>query len=112
MPSDRTVATYHFKQRYKTLIPKREWDDEVLPQLDFYYFFIYTDGSKMNSGSGVEIYFEVFNLKVSQILGEFATEFHTEIAMSIEAKIISITRKLAIKSDSQAAIKRHLANFH
>ena len=65
--------------RYKTLIPNREeWVNGFPPQLGSSDLVIYTDGSKMNSGSGVRIYSEEINLKASENLGEFATGFQTE----------------------------------
>ena len=44
------------------------------------------DGSKINSDSGVRIYSDKLNLKVSEVLVEFATVFSKEIAVSLKAK--------------------------
>ena len=68
MPSDHTAKTYHFTMRYKTLIPNREeWVNGLPPQIDSSDLVIYTDGSKMNSGSGIGIYSEEINLKPQKI---------------------------------------------
>ena len=81
MPPDHIAKTYHFNMRYKTLIPNREeWVNGFSPQLDYSDLVIYTDGSKMNSGSGVGIYSEKINLKASENLGEFASVFQSDIA--------------------------------
>ena len=87
-----------------------EWVNGFPPQLDSLDLVIYTDGSKMNSGSGVVIYSEEINLKASESLGEFASVFQTEIvAITHTAReILHINlnnKKIAICSDSQAAIK-------
>ena len=100
MPPDHTTETIHFYLRFKTLIPNRkDCDYGFSPQLDSFHLVVYTDGSKMNSGSGVGIYSEGLNLEATENLGAFAAVFQTEIfAITLTAR-----EKIVIWSNSQAA---------
>lgn len=109
MHTDKSIPMYYFEKNFNVLIPQRtEWENgEVLDPSEMSMF---TDGSKIESGTGSGIYSSDLSLKVSTSLGQYATISQAEIYAIIEICDEISKRKLQDReinnfTDSQASIK-------
>lgn len=109
MPSDHMETTFQFDKGFDTVIPDRlEWESGYSPIRGD--ITVFTDGSKMNEGTGAGIYCEELELNISIPLGISATVFQSETLaigrgcrMLIDQQVIGKT--IVICSDSESAIK-------
>ncbi|XP_073811921.1 uncharacterized protein [Musca autumnalis] len=106
--SDYISPQLHFDE-IDVRIPHREaWTHNSPPLLGIE---VYTDGSKMEMGTGAGIYSDTLNLRLSYKLNERSSVFQAEIfAVKKAAELISnkkgdITGPVTIYVDSQAALK-------
>jgi len=109
MQSDHTIPVYNFSKIYKVIIDVDYWrnNDLNLPE-DIIVWF--TDGSRMDSGTGAGVYGIRPNRSFSFSLGKFASVFQTEIYAIIQCAYENIRRAyknkwILIFSDSQSALK-------
>ena len=109
MPSDHMEAVFSFEKGFSTIFPDRlEWSNNRTP-IDG-DIRVFTDGSKMEEGTGAGIYCEELNFNVSIPLGILATVFQSEthaVSESCEMLIERQTtdKKIFICSDSESAIR-------
>lgn len=109
MRSDKCTPQYLINRRFEILIPLRtEWETETLFNPDD--LVIYTDGSKMESGSGAGIFSIAPPINASMPLGKFATITQAEAYAILETCAIlkshnTQDRKIYICTDSQASLK-------
>ena len=109
MPSDHMDAVFRFDKNFETNVPNRsEWDNGRLPLAGD--LAVFTDGSKMDEGTGAGIYCEEMGLKVSIPLGTSATVFQSETLAISKCCCILMERqvkekKIVIYSDSESTIK-------
>ncbi|XP_028161440.1 uncharacterized protein LOC114353581 [Ostrinia furnacalis] len=107
MGCDTMQPRYMFSKDFKVSIPTREdWKRGLKRQQDSLIW--YTDGSKMNSGTGAGVYSK--QSEHSESLGRFATVFQAETYAIIMCAVRNIEqahkkRDIYILSDSQAALK-------
>lgn len=109
MHADKCIPQYHFEKNFNVTLTQRDfWENEnPLEPADLN---IYTDGSKMDSGSGLGIYSTNPQLKVYKPLDKYATITQAETCAIIETCNILISREthnknINICSDSQASLK-------
>lgn len=110
MISDKMLPRYSFQNRFEIIIPTRqEWESgNVLRQLG--NTTCYTDGSKMETGTGAGVYSGQLSLERTHSLGNYCSVFLSEVyavldcADELVRKDIS-RRQISILSDSQAALK-------
>lgn len=84
MHTDKCAPRYNFEKSFNIHIPQRnEWerDDFVDPSKTS----IFTDGSKIESGTGSFVYSRRPYLKISRSLGQYLTISQAEIYVIIDA---------------------------
>lgn len=109
MLSNHMEATFKFEKNFETIFSSRQdWsidgttvDEDVT---------VFTDGSKMNEGTGAGIYCKDLKFGVSIHLGTLATMFQSEAyAISENCDLLIkrqiVKKKILICSDSESAIK-------
>jgi ribonuclease HI len=109
MQSGHTIPVYNFSKIYKVKLDVDNWrnNDLNLPE-DIIVWF--TDGSRMDSGTGAGLYGIRPNRSFSFSLDKFASVFQTEIYAIIQCAYENIRRayknkRIMIFSGSQAALK-------
>ena len=107
---DRDVARYRLNNTYKVVYPERdEWETESGPLREQELIW-YTDGSKMEEGSGVGLCLDGSSREMHIPLGKHSTVFQAEIT-AIQACALGNRaagyrgKRICICSDSQAALK-------
>ena len=106
--SDFKINSYNFQQQYLTIFPsKEEWLNNQINLKDYEVIW-YTDGSKTENCSGAGLHCIDTEIYVS--LGKYASVFQAEThAIELAARKCLdnkfIGKKIAIVSDSQAALK-------
>lgn len=109
LTTDYITPTLHFDNAFSTVFPSREdWDSErLLGKSDIEVF---TDGSKMECGTGSGVFAESLNIEEYYKLGEENSVFQAEVlAIEKSAELLMDkaihNRSITIFVDSQAAIK-------
>jgi ribonuclease HI len=107
MPEDVTLTIHDFDMKFQVVIPNRDTWKTGRPRADQVW---YTDGSKMDTGTGAGIYEGRCIFQMSVRLGKYATVFQAELIAIYYCvcKILENGTKhktLAICSDSQVALK-------
>lgn len=111
--SDSMTAAYNLERSCEVEIPSKEKWLKGGVRLGGYQVW-YTDGSKMDSGTGAGVHRQGNRLSVSVPLGKCASVFQAEVfAIAVCSRLIleenGAGRSVAICSDSQAAIKAIMA---
>lgn len=109
MQSDKCTPQYIFDKNFKVTIPQRNLWEENNP-LSFEDINIFTDGSKMETGSGIGIFSMNPNIEISKPLDTYTTITQAETFAIIEAcnvltKENTTDKRINIFSDSQASLK-------
>jgi ribonuclease HI len=110
LPTDTTKKKFVFERNYKTeLSTKANWESvQETHKISRGTLVWYTDGSKMKQGTGAGVFGP--GTKYTEIMGNFPNicqaEMHAiERCAAINLKRGYVNRKIAILSDSQAAIR-------
>ena len=114
MNSDKCIPTYLFDKNFEVSIPHRtEWENSI--EFNEEDIVTYTDGSKMEQGTGAGIHSMKPLTNVTKPLGKYTTITQAEIYAIIEICTLlseknTRNQKIHICTDSQAslkALKRH-----
>ena len=115
MPADFRPKTRAFEKNFQCLILERKDAIKYEERLDANILRCYTDGSKLSGRVGAGVHIEYPNndkdsTQHSYYLGQLSTVFQAEVfAISMAAEMLSEEnvqqQKIAVLSDSQAAIK-------
>lgn len=109
MHTNKCNPEYYFDKNYNVTIPHRtEWQNEYLCESDS--MNIFTDGSKMEEGTGIGIFATNPTINVSQPMDTYATITQAEIYAIKEAcdtlnESNTSNHNINICSDSQASLK-------
>ena len=110
MRQDRITATYCFRRRYSVQFPTREeWSTTAGP-LGGQGLIWFTDGSKMEEGTGAGLCLSISKRETLISLGRYCTVFQAEVTAIMACALENYRRgyeskNIYIYSDSQAALK-------
>lgn len=104
-PCDRISKTHIFNRNYQIELLETEKDQSGINEVR-----IYTDGSRMGSGTGAGVFSQDLNIKISLALGEHSSIFQCECVAITEAANAALRRKITdytirILTDSRAVLQ-------
>jgi hypothetical protein len=92
MRSDHTIPIYYYSKTFKVIIDQDYWRIKD-PKFPEHALIWYTDGSRVDLGTGSGIRGLRPNSSLSFPLGKFATVFQTEIYAILQCACENIRRK-------------------